>query len=406
VVRIIPTLPRDVTLLSSVLYEGVLFTAQFLPVKFDGTSIELPDNFPAVILKNYLQDERVSRLKIMMAGNDTMNTIIFRAYGIEDQSRKSYYDLIFKLKSYANRLRITKRVIWLGIKLENKNMIIDEKEMINVNGKKRALAAPQLFKVDRYTGISSLESGYTSKQITIYTSKEILLLFLFGLYSSFVTSLRQRDRQYYFFLMFSPEEIESMLNRLEDKEFIRRLFRTKEKVIEFLSAALNKTAVKEAILLEVYLNVELKKLIEKENLEKISMILFKIAPEGGQPLPRSYKVYELIPVTIYRGVEFHKTIGRYIKDPETFLEKLSEKLKPEGTIFNALRNIDRFSEGSNILRAVHELYRFVVLGHVEGWYAFLREIANAYRKLENSTQPQEQKRSLRYKRILETFAYK
>jgi len=398
-VEVILNLPRDSSFLSSVLYEGLLFSALHVKAEYDGLSLDLPNDFLSAAFKK-LEDVRIDSLRVAMSGNDNVNVTIFEAYGIPEKSRKTYYDLISKLKSNADRMTVTKSTIKLGAELKRKDMIIDEKEMFDANGKRRALSAPQLFKIDRYTGISSLESSYTSQQVTIYTSKEILLIFLLGLYSSFVTSVRQQSQQYHFFLTFSPEEIENMLNNLNDKEFVERVFRTKEGVMRILNDVLSKTTLNEMVLLEIYLNVEIRTLMERENLDKISTTLFKISPEG-----QTYKIYEQMPITIYRDhQEFHEIVERFFRSPEEFLENLSEILKPDGVIFDALRNVDKYDEASNVVKAVYGLYRFIVLGNADGWYDFLREISNACRKLENSTKPNEKKRYKKYLDIVKKFS--
>jgi len=397
-VKVILTLPRDSSFLSSVLYEGLLSSTLHVKAEYDGLSLNLPDDFLSIAFRR-LEEDRISEMRIAMSGNDNVNVTIFRAYRIQEKSKKTFYDLILKLKSNTDVLKVKKDSIRLVIEFKRKDMIIDEKETFDANGKKKPISAPQLFKIERYTGISSLESSYTSQQVTIYTSKEVLLIFLLGLYSSFITSVRQQNQQNYFFLTFSPEEIENMLNNLNDREFVKKLFRTKEGVMKILKDALNKTSLEEMILLEIYLNVEIRRLMEKENLDKISTILFKISLEG-----QTYKIYEQIPITIYREQSFHEIIRRYFKNPEKFLKNLSEVLSPDGIIFDALKNVDRYDEANNVLKAVYGLYRFIVLGNVEGWYEFLREINNAYRKLENSTKQKEKWRCKEYMKILKQFA--
>ncbi len=389
-VKIILKMPRDLSFLSNILYEGLLFSTKFSKAKYNGVNLELPDDFIITTLKNLSEDE-INNLRIKMSGNDNANRKLFEILGIKDQSKKTYYDFLMKIKRYAEHFKLQKDTIEFGINFKRKDMLIDGKE----------LSAPQLFKVDRYTGISSLESRYTSQQITIYASKEILLLFIFGLYSSFVASVRHQNQQYYFFLTFSPEEIEEILKNVEDKEFIKKLFRTKKGVIQILSEVLNKTTLNEILLLEIYLNAELRRLLEKENLDKISTVLFKIAPEG-----QTYKVYELIPITIYReSQEFYETIKKFFKDPEKFLESLTETLRPDGIIFDALRNINKYNEANNVLKAIYGLYRFIVIGDANGWYEFIREINNAHRKLESSTKAKEKKRCKLYKQLLQSYLY-
>jgi hypothetical protein len=166
-----------------------------------------------------------------------------------------------------------------------------------------------------------------------------------------------------------------------------------------LSEVLNKTTLNELILLEIYLNAEIRRLMEERNLDKISLILFKISPEG-----QTYKVYELIPITIYREEQlFHEIVKRYFKNPEKFLENLSNALNPDSVIFDALKNLNKYDEANDVLKAIYGLYRFIVLGNAEGWYEFIREMTNAYRKLENSTKPQEKRRYKEYIGIVKSF---
>jgi len=277
-------LPRDLTFLSNILYEGLLFSLQFVPAEFDGVSIKVPENFIVKAIKE-LDDEKISSIRVAMSGNDNINKTLFKKYGINDQSKKTYYDLLLKIKNYADNFLIEKDSITLGIEFRKKSMLIDTSE--------RDIAVPQLLKVDRYTGISALETGYTSQQVTVYSSKEIILLTLLGIYSSFVTSVRQQNQQYYFFLTLSPEEVETLLNKLNNRELLKKIFRTKDDVIKFLGNILSKTTMNELILLEIYLNAEIRRLMEERDFDKVSFILFKISPEG-----QTYKIYELIPTNL------------------------------------------------------------------------------------------------------------
>jgi len=383
-VKVMVTLPRDSTLLSNILYEGLLFTTQFSQAKFDGISLDLPNDFLVKALKR-LNDERIEELKISMAGrNDNINRKLFEILGVNVTSRGNYNDFISKVKEYADKLKVS-RDIKLGIEFKRDDMIIDVDEGLTA----------QLLKVDRYTGVTSLEGRYTSKQITLYASKEAVVLFALGLYSSYITSTGNM----FFLLTFSPEEIEDMLNRVDDQEYVKRLFRVKDEVIKFLREILSKVTINEVLLLELYLNAEIRKLMEKENLDKISVILFKVAKEGN-----TYKIYEQVPITIYKEPKFYNVIKMYFRNAEDFLENLAEALKPDGVIFNALKNMDKYEEASNIIKAVYGAYRFIVLGDANGWYEFLREIDNAYRKLKSSKKRQEIKRVKSYRSILSKFA--
>jgi hypothetical protein len=77
----------------------------------------------------------------------------------------SYNHILNKLKSNSKNLIIS-RDSEIGYNISGKNFIIDKGE----------ITAPQLFKVERYTGITSLESDLSSEQITVRCSREVLLI--------------------------------------------------------------------------------------------------------------------------------------------------------------------------------------------------------------------------------------
>jgi hypothetical protein len=185
-----------------------------------------------------------------------------------------------------------------------------------------------------------------------------------------------------------------MISRLNDEEYRKRLFRTKEAIRENLRRALGKTTISEAVLLQLFLTVEIERLLEKENLEKLSTILFKISPEG-----QTYKIYEQIPIGVSR-YHFSDIVRKYFR--ENFLEDLSNFLRPDGMIFETLGNLD-YPEANNVVRGIFGLYRFIVSGNSEGIYECAREFYNAHKKLEGSSNPREKKRSKIYQQIVKAF---
>jgi len=384
-------LPSDLTFLSGIMYEGILFSILSTDCRFDHTAVYLPQDF---LCRSYssLDDGVIDNLRIVMSGNDNINVKLFEKLGLNVKSRKTYYDLIRLLKENSDRL-VSKDTIDLEMSIVKKDTLIDLKS------KSEGLSAPQLFKVDRYTGISSLEAGYTSQQLTLYASKEATLIGLLGVYSSFVTTFK---RTYYYFLFLSPDEVISLLAE-GNRRKVEGYLIVKERIAERLREILGKSTITELIMLEVLLSVEVQNLMIEENLDKISLVLFKIAPEG-----QTYKIYEQIPITIFKKPKFYRVIEKYIGDPQRFCEKLSEALNPNRTLFKALASLNaknKFSEADNVLKAVQELYRFVVLGDTQGWFGFVRELWNCYSKLANSSDRWERNRSKDYIKIVRDLAY-
>ena len=205
---------------------------------------------------------------------------------------------------------------------------------------------------------------------------------LFGLASSFVTSV---DNNYYF-LFFSPEEVSKLYLEQNNREQIENYFRIKDKAIEILRETYSRTSFNEIALMEIALNLELQELMNMYNLDKISFVLFKIAREG-----QTYKIYEQIPIKLYRKIAFRDLIEKHFKNPDELIKRLVKIFKnknesPYYVIWRALSSFNRqkSDEADNVLKAMQGLYRFVILGDLQGYYQFTREIMNCYEKTNNN----------------------
>jgi len=387
------SLPPDSTFLSQLIYESLLYLSGKKLAKFENGELLIESISKAL---ETFDDERVGEIRIVMSGNDNINAKIFETFGIGGvKSRKTYYDLIALLKEHRDKIS-TKDESEIHLNIKGKEVFMD------INSKSDGIsapqllkiAAPQLLKVDRYTGFSSLDTPYTSQQLTFYLSKEVALLALLGIYSSFVINVRQQQQSYYYFLFFSPEEVAGLLN---SPSLVEKFFLVKESVRESLRELLRRTTFNELLLIEISLNLELQKLMETENLNKISLTLFKIAHEG-----QTYKIYEQIPITVYRNPAFYETAKKYFRDPLKFSEKLRKAIT-QGVIPSALASLNtknKYSEADNVLKAIQMLYRFVILGDLQGWFGFLRELSNAHSKLKNSSDGREKNRAGQYLNIV------
>ena len=81
-----------------------------------------------------------------------------------------------------------------------------------------------------------------------------------------------------------------------------------------------------------------------------------------------------------------------------FVGRLSEALAPI-KLYSRLTTLNaknKFSEADNVLRAVQELYRFIIPEDAQGWFGFVRELWNCYSKLANSSDKRERSRSKDY----------
>lgn len=388
-VKVKLNLPVDSTFLSEVIYEGILFSILKSISSFNLREIIIEQDFLSKAYEE-LDEAKIDSIRIVMSGNDNINTKIFEKLNLSGvRSRKTYYDLIKLLKIHSSSL-MSKEEIDLEVKTTKKDVLID------IKNKKEGISAPQLFKIDRYTGITSLDTEYTSQQLTFYFSKDVALIALLGIYSSFVTSIRQQQQTYCYFLFFSPDEIVRLLSEGK-RELIEKYFLIKNKAAKELREIIGKSSFNELIITEIVLNIELQNMMVKENLDKVSLLLFKIAPEG-----QTYKIYEQIPITVFRETAFYKIAEKHFRDPVKLSERLSEVLSPDGIVLKTLSALNRQNkaeEADNVLKAIQNLYRFVILGDLQGWFGFLRELWNAHEKKKDN------KGRSKYFGLIRDFAY-
>jgi hypothetical protein len=384
-------IPIDSTFLSHTIYEGILFSISSSNTNtFSAKEVYFPKDFLKKAYKS-LEDERIDKITIIFTGNDKIETLL-ETLKISEKPKKTFRGLIKVIKNNDTRIPEPDNIKLL-LKLEKKNMLID-------SDRKVCLAAPQLFKVDRYTGISSFETKLISEQLGLRMSAETILLSLLGTYSSHVTTVRGQENVYHYFLFFAPEEVVSLLNN-GDLGQLNVYLTMKEEIMEGLVDFLSSSIVNEFLLLEIMLNTKFLESMRKKGLDKIGLILFKVSPEG-----QTYKIYEIIPITLYKEPAFYDILAKKTRNADKICEILSSVLSSGETIANALKSFNtrnKFDEADEILKGVLSLYRFVVLADVQGLYDFLHYLKNACKILEakNPNNP----RIKSYLRIKRELAY-
>jgi hypothetical protein len=361
----------DTTFLNSLLFEGLLFTIKNATnkIKFEDLSkiSVTSDSFAEVYSK--LDDNVLNKLTINTVGkNDTpFWQNLFKSFNITiKQSDKitSYSHILNKLKSNSKNL-IINRDFEIGYNIIGKNFIIDKGE----------ITSPQLFKVERYTGITSLESDLSTEQITVRSSREILLLALIGIYSSYVITTRILDKTSYYFLFLSPEESFKLIYE-RNINLIDSVFRVKDKIKESLKDILDYAQLSsESLIIETLLNLSFIETLEKSNLDKVSLILFRMDREG-----QTYKIYDQLPIYVYRKSLAYEILNKYFSKKEEFCNEISKALNKNGIIGKSLISYIKggeVKEAPSLLKAIKELYRFVVLADPVGFFGFLRNLRDA-----------------------------
>ncbi len=369
-ISIVISLPLNDALTSLLIYEGLVYLMSKTPVKVEGNKVTIPRDGIAKVYRE-LSDETLNKINVTTVGkNDDSSLKRFidwlgiskeeleerlASLYINERRRKrklritNYQELLYILKHSFKKLKISTDTIFVGTTIGKKHIIIGE-----VKGDKGL--SFQFLKSERYTGLTSTEHEYTTRQITTYVSPEVLLLAMLGLYSSFV----YRNANTYYFLFLSPLEIGEILFSNNNPETMMRI---KDKARDILEQVIKRQFKEELLAAEICLNTKLQEVLGERDVKSISLLLLKVNQEG-----QTYKVYETIPFTIF---------FREAKEVYRLLEKI---IAPDGIVLERLRNSDNV-EHSNLMSVIIGLYRFVILDDRYGIYQALRELHNAYVKV-------------------------
>ncbi len=367
-------LPVNNSLTNLLLYEGIIYLlGKNAQSQFNNNTLTISEEDFKTTISN-LNDNNIETITLQFVGNDIKKpreketgeekpSVVQRflqqlkiPYNEQDRIR-NYGELLRLIKSHAEQLKLTTDSIRL-------NLSIDKAIYIgNVKDKNEGISF-QLFKTERYTGITSTEYIAPTEQLTTYLSSEAVLIALLGIYSSFVTRISEKEKKentYYFFLFFSSDKIREILS---SEMGIYEMLRIKNIVREELKEIINRSFSEELLITEVLVNVSIQeKLSEHKAISEVSLLLVKIAQEG-----QTYKIYGLIPFIVYRR-----------ENAEQF-KLLSRLLRPDGIILERLRRRDNI-EYNNLLLAVIGMYRFAILHDTQGLLTMIREIHNAYHKV-------------------------
>jgi len=384
-------LPLDGSLRNLLIYEGLLFILQEVPpTQRTGTNSErltITRGDLISALEKYVEEEKIKSLNVSTVGKNDRDSVLRLLNSLEIERKKEekltkYGDIIGVILENRRNIRISHR-IELGATIKGKNLFIDYTNVISkrVDDKKRVADGRisfQLFKTERYKGLTSTEHPYTTKQLTTYMSPEATLIALLGLYSSFITT----SDNIHYMLFFSPEEAGSIL--VGDKD-VRTMFIIKEEAKNILADIIRKKYSEELIVVETLLNTKIQEAMSQHNVSSISLILLKLAREG-----QTYKIYQQLPLNFYK------------RDPPEIWRLIAEILDPSEVILSRLAKNDNV-EYNNLLSAINGFYRYVVLGDRWGLYLAIRELQHAYIKVSGD----EKARNVaqRYLRLLKRLQY-
>jgi hypothetical protein len=222
----------------------------------------------------------------------------------------------------------------------------------------------QIMKVDRYKGISSIELQTIDEEITTYADMNGLLMFFYGLASSYVTTVRTEDNIDYYFLFF---DIETLLRDvlggnptgwLDIKDHV--VLAIRDVIRRF--GEFNDEAITLAVLLNTYVLESLKKL----NVQNISFRLVKVRGED-----RTYKVYVDMPIGVYIKHKLYEDI-ELVNELSGVLSVL---LEPAGRF---VRGRDEYGDGYHAFKSIRYLYNYIASGSPVYLFNMYREVLEAY----------------------------
>lgn len=384
-------MPLDGSLRNLLIYEGLLFILQEVPpTQRTGTNSErltITRGDLISALEKYVEEEKIKSLNVSIVGKNDRSSVLrlLNSLGIKrkkEEKLTKYGDIIGVILENRRNIRISHR-IELGATIKGKNLFIDYTNVISkrVDDKKRVADGRisfQLFKTERYKGLTSTEHPYTTKQLTTYMSPEATLIALLGLYSSFITT----SDNIHYMLFFSPEEVGSIL--AGDKD-VRTMFIIKEAAKSLLVDIIRKKYSEELVVVETLLNAKIQEAMGQQNVRSLSLILLKLARER-----QTYKIYQQLPLNFYKR-----------ESPEIW-RLIAEVLSPSEAILSRLAENDNV-EYNNLLSSINGFYRYVVLGDRWGLYLAIRELQHAYIKVRSD----EKARNVaqRYLRLLKSLQY-
>ena len=382
-------LPIDNSLTNLLLYEGIIYLLTHASSQLKENNLTINEEELRTTISN-LDNEKIEKIRLQLAGNDIMprrgNPSVVQKflqklniqYKIDDRIT-NYGKLLRIINSHSSNLKITTGSISLSMLINKKDKAV---YIGNVRDKKDGVSL-QLFKTERYSGITSPEYISPEEKLTTYLSTEATLITLLGIYSSFVTRISENRNTYYFFLFFSSDEIGDIisLNKSADEMLL-----IKNTVRDVLEEIINRSFSEELLITEILVNVKIQEQLSRYRvIENVSLFLVKIAQED-----KTYKIYETIPFTIYKR-----------KNTELF-KLLNSLLRPNGIILERLRRRDNV-EYNNLLSAVNGIYRYVVLNDIQGILTMIREIHNAYNKIKNDQKAK--KVAKRYVDLIREISY-
>lgn len=338
--------PPNETLLSSMLYEGY--------IRILGSCGEDANE---ECIKEVLKILKEKEVNFRFTGNDIKYTL----KEIQEKFKaniRSFQDLI----DFFTTLKIQDLRIDVRLSDERDAVLVGVPGFTEKEG-----YSFQIMKIDRYGGISSIESRTFTEQVTTYADLSGLLLFFIGLASSYVTSIGLD----YYFLFFDAETLltwvlkggaSNVNNWLIIKDGL--LEKIKERIEEYGDVN------DEAVALSVICNSSLLEALRKSQVSYTGFRLIKVSMEG-----QTYKVYVDMPLRVYPKMRLHENEEEEKRIVEEVEKMINVLIRPASRF---IKGRDDIGDGYHAFKALRYLYLYVTTENPSYLSMMYREIHEAY----------------------------
>ncbi len=350
--------PPDTTLLSSMLYEGLLRVRS-----------KCSEDVEEECLRSLLEELCSKDIRFNFTGNDIQHTIRKK---LSKEFRISLGNTLRDLMKLLATVRITE--LRIGMKIlrtkRETQLLIGTPNFL----KKGGGYSFQIMKADRYMGISSIDYRTLTEKITTYADLSGLALFFIGLASSYVTSTRTEDVDNYYFLFF---DLETLLRQVMKGDIRKWIEDIKDRVSEKIKEVIEYygDTNDEAITLTTIFNTYVLEALQESKVDYTGFRLVKVSREG-----QTYKVYSDMPLRVYVSEKIYNN-----KELVEEISRVTDVLVRRASRF--VRGRDTFGDGYHAFLALRYLYLFVTTDNFTYLSAMYRELHNAYNIALNNKDP-------------------
>jgi len=331
--------PPDGTLLSSMLYEGLLRIKSKCMTQLTKECLKNG-------LLEILGDKNID---FLFTGND-VKYIKFKRLD------NDFIEFLFKnIETLDLRIRVklAREKSKMKVRVSSPSFSRSQKEY-----------SFQIMKVDRYKGISSIELQTIDEEITTYADMNGLLMFFYGLTSSYITTVRTEGNIDYYFLFFDIETLLKDVLRGNPTSWLD----IKDQVVLAIRDVIRRFGEfnDEAITLVVLLNTYVLESLKKLNVQNVGFRLVKVRREG-----KTYKVYVDIPIGVYIKQKLYEDMELV----NELNKVLSVLLEPAGRF---VKGRDEYGDGYHAFKAIRYLYNYIASGSPAYLFNMYREVLEAY----------------------------